>query len=139
MISYPRVKELLDYDPEEGVFRWGVSRGFKKRGTKASNGRITIEGRVYQAGRLAWFYVYGRWPGRNFCYRNGDNTDIRLTNLKNNKTYKRKGGKKLEPVRILTKGSRFHVTYFPPGGGIVDLGAYKDHRVAKRVKELCSE
>lgn len=138
MIRYADLQDILNYDGVEGAFYWATSRGFKKRGTKASSGRITIDGKAYEAGKLAWFYVYGRWPGKNFRYLNGDRTDIRLSNLTIRKNYKRKKIKRLERVRILTRGPRFHVIYFPDEGATVHLGAYKDHRVAKRVKELCS-
>ena len=139
MIEYEYLREILDYDAEEGAFYWAASRGYKKKGTKASSDRITIDCKVYEAGKLAWLYTYGRWPGKNFRHLNGDKSDIRFSNLTNQKKYKyKKKRKKPEQTRVLKRGLRFHVVYFPKEGGTIDLGVYKDHRVAKKVKELCS-
>lgn len=67
-LTQSRLKELLDYNPLTGIFRWKISK-HKTRigrivGTKSNRGYIHIEldSIDYTAHRLAWFYVYGKWP-----------------------------------------------------------------------------
>lgn len=143
MISYPRVKELLDYDPVGGVFRWRVSRGFKKRGTKASSGRITIEGRVYEAGKLAWFYMYCRWPGRNFRYLNGNKNDIRLANMADRKARLDKPKRLIGYwVRMTRVEGGFQLVLVEKHKAPVDLGTYGIYEQAAEVQKwalVCSE
>lgn len=61
-ITHEELKVTLVYDPNEGVFR--RIKTMKIAGTKRKDGRfqIAINNRLYQTHRLAWFYVYGRWP-----------------------------------------------------------------------------
>jgi hypothetical protein len=87
MISQKRLKELLHYDPETGIFVWRVSgtgrRPSRQAGTRKSNGRIEIgiEGRTYYAHRLAWLYTYGVWPNE-LDHINLETGDNRLGNLR---------------------------------------------------------
>jgi len=81
MLNYKRLRELIEYDIDTGLMVWKVSHGFIKSGTRVAKRRVTIDGKTYQPGRLAWFYVYGRWPSRRFRFINGNSSDLRLTNL----------------------------------------------------------
>lgn len=66
-IKHERLCELLHYCPETGIFTWKVTRkGLAKAGTVAgsTNGRgyrqISVDGKLYLAHRLAWFYCFQR-------------------------------------------------------------------------------
>src|SRR3990167_10275155 len=82
------LKELLDYDPETGVFTWKVSRkGIRKdRVAGCLNNRgylhIVVNSRPYKAHRLAWIYVYGCWPENEIDHINHDKSDNRIINLR---------------------------------------------------------
>lgn len=83
-----RIREILDYDPDSGVFRWR-SHGRNTRaggvaGTVANWGYMLIRlGRKnYRAHRLAWLWVYGEWPSDQLDHINRDRKDNRIANLR---------------------------------------------------------
>lgn len=88
MLTQERLKELLDYDPDTGVFVWRVSRGGINKdtqaGSKLSNGYIyiSISKRRYYTHRLAWLYVHGCWPTNQIDHINRVRDDNRICNLR---------------------------------------------------------
>jgi hypothetical protein len=89
MVTQDRVKELLEYDPETGVFVWliSASNAVPKgtvAGTRKANGysEIKIDWRLYKAHRLAWLYTHGEFPDSFIDHINGDRSDNRISNLR---------------------------------------------------------
>jgi hypothetical protein len=89
VISQERLKEILSYDPETGLFTW-----IKVRSRTVKNGSIAgcighdgyidikIDGKTYRAHRLAWFYMHGTWPDDKLDHKNGIRNDNRFENLR---------------------------------------------------------
>ena len=88
-ITQKELKELLHYGPETGIFVWKVSPTRSVHvgdvaGTIHHLGyrEIKIGGRLYRAHRLAWLYVYGKFPDDQIDHINQDPGDNRITNLR---------------------------------------------------------
>lgn len=88
-IRAERVKELLAYSPDTGVFVWKSWRGGSAvRGSVAGSVTnkgyrvIGIDGTQYLAHRLAFLVANGRWPADLMDHRNGRTDDNRLANLR---------------------------------------------------------
>ncbi|MCK4758405.1 MAG: HNH endonuclease [Candidatus Aminicenantes bacterium] len=68
MITQEKLKKLLHYDPETGIFTRLISTQGKKKnsiaGAKTNLGyiKIIINKKPYLAHRLAWLYMTGEWP-----------------------------------------------------------------------------
>lgn len=88
MVDSRRVREVLRYDENTGIFRWRVPRSHLRAGALAgSHDRegylsIKIDGRAHRAHRLAWLYVYGEWPPMALDHINGTKDDNRIANLR---------------------------------------------------------
>jgi len=90
MIDQETLKNALEYDSNTGVFVRLISgRGRNSRigdvaGMVDKDGyiRISILGKKYQAHRLAWLYVYGKWPDMHIDHINGVREDNRIENLR---------------------------------------------------------
>ena len=90
MLTQERLKELLHYDAERGVFTWLVNlRGRSARvggvaGCRDGRGYgvIRIDGVLHRAHRLVWLYVHGQWPTHEVDHINGVRDDNRLVNLR---------------------------------------------------------
>lgn len=90
-LTQTRLKELLHYDPETGIFINKISRGGQKVGA-VSGGimpgycggyiRIRLDQRRYLAHRLAWLYMTGNLPEKQIDHINHVRGDNRFSNLR---------------------------------------------------------
>lgn len=88
-IDHGLLTEVLDYDPETGLFTWKVSRSrMAKRGSRAGTVtkegyvRVNLAGKQYLAHRLAWFYVHKEWPENQIDHADGDKQNNSIVNLR---------------------------------------------------------
>lgn len=93
-LTLGRLKELLHYAPDTGLFTWRVERLRGKGSLTVKPGDVAgclsptgyillrIEGRNYLANRLAWLYMTGEWPKYEVDHDDRDTTNNRWNNLR---------------------------------------------------------
>lgn len=89
MLTQAKLKEILEYCPETGLFTWLIKISKKNNvggiaGSKTTKGytQIIIFGKNYKASRLAFFYMTGKWPMDEMDHINRIRNDDRWINLR---------------------------------------------------------
>lgn len=89
MLTQKEVKKYLDYNPDTGIFKWKLQKSNNiKKGDKAGTlyntgyTMIGINKKNYLAHRLAWLYVYGKFPKNGTDHINRNKSDNRIENLR---------------------------------------------------------
>jgi HNH endonuclease/AP2 domain len=88
VLTAERLREVLNYDPETGIFTWKLRTSWRVRvgdfaGSQFGKRRqIGVDGVDHYVHRLAWLYVYGVWPASGIDHMNGDPSDNRICNLR---------------------------------------------------------
>ena len=114
LIDEIRLKEVLDYDRNTGLFKWKISIGGRAvvgqvAGNLHGSGYINIrvDGVTYPAHQLAWFYVYGEWA--QVDHENRIKSDNILSNLRKATTSQNMANRNVFTNNELgVKGVRFH-------------------------------
>lgn len=127
-LTQAMLKEMLGYDPLTGIFVWRVTKSNravmgKVAGYRQPSGYWAIKalGKLYRGHRLAWLWMYGRWPAcevdhvdRNRANNSFDNLRLatRQENMRNtdSKGYRSRAGK-----------WRAHITV---SGRTIELGSF---------------
>jgi hypothetical protein len=89
ILTQERLKELLHYDPDTGVFVWRVDRTANvKTGNVAGRANdenywvITLNNKTYKAHRIAWLYMTGKWPSHTIDHIDRNPTNNCFSNLR---------------------------------------------------------
>lgn len=123
MLTVDALKALLEYSPATGDFVWLVGRrAGKKAGHFDRDGyrRIHIQGRIYGAARLAWFYMTGAMPSSQIDHINRDVADDRWENLRQATPFQQSGNRRVRSnSKTGVKGVRYqkgkYYSYIPAG------------------------
>lgn len=100
-LTSERAREVLDYDPETGVFRWKISRKSTMIGAVAGSPHlkgywtVRVGGVLYLGHRLAWLMMTGMWPAHQIDHINCDKSDGRFCNLREATPHQNRGNETL--------------------------------------------
>jgi len=151
-LTAARLRDVLTYDPDTGVFRWRVERRAwggrvypgDVAGTHHGNGYLDIgvDGRTHYAHRLAWLYMTGQWPTMHVDHRNRIRSDNRWDNLRHasvkqnqeNRTVRKDSATGIKGVTYIATSGRWRAIIKHDFKSI-HLGCFlsKDDAIAARV------
>ncbi len=114
-LTLERLRGLLAYDRDTGVFTFNVARGSRKKGTVAGSvakdgyRSLSIDGKKYRAHRLAWFYVTGNWPVLLIDHRDCNPSNNAFDNLREANHSQSSGNRRaMKKGTSGFKGATFH-------------------------------
>jgi hypothetical protein len=88
-LTQKRLKELLHYDPETGLFYWKKKRSWRTSigdiaGYKDPRGymRIRVDHKLYAAHRLAFLYIEGHFPKKEVDHIDRNPSNNKWENLR---------------------------------------------------------
>lgn len=93
ILSADRLRAVVEYDPETGVFirkvrlaqrhQAGDRADFRiNKGPMTGYRRLSLDSKRFLAHRCAWLYVHSEWPQGEIDHINGDPGDNRIENLR---------------------------------------------------------
>jgi hypothetical protein len=143
MLPQSQIKVRLAYDKHTGVFTWKIpprSRpdicvGDIAGGIHSRLGYRYIAG--YRASRLAWFFVYGKWPAEQIDHIDHNKANDSIANLREltaaenaqnkNKPYK---NNKLGVMGVVLSKSGLFTSSLKLNGVCIKLGRFKSSEEA---------
>jgi hypothetical protein len=150
LLTQERLKELVEYYQDAGVFVWKVNTPRGPRGSLAGtltgNGymKMSVDGKQTLSHRAAWLYVHGVLPAGPIDHINGDTIDNRLSNLRavtvsqnTHNTKKLREASKTGYPGVTPKRSMF-MARITANNQIIHLGIYKtiaEARIARLLGE----
>lgn len=87
-LTQARLKELLNYDPDTGIFTRNITFYGKEKGQVAGHirkdgyTRIAVDGKKYYAHRLAWLYIYGYFTENEIDHKDMNTSNNSISNLR---------------------------------------------------------
>lgn len=140
MLTAERLKSLLSYCPDTGVFSWKANRrGGCKAGDVAGvvypNGYrfIKLDQRRYSAHRLAWLYMTGHWPKDCVDHINRGRDDNRFCNLREATQAENHMNSSASGVKYYARQDRWKA-YIGHKGRQIYLGMFSTREEARAVR-----
>jgi hypothetical protein len=147
--THDRVKELLSYDRDTGVFTWLVKRGCARAGSIAGHRNklgyieIRIDGRLLLGHRLAFLMMTGSMPAEvDHRDRNKSNNSwLNLRPATHGQNVVNKGPNKnnsLGAKGVRKRGRKFSARIWTPNGDVA-LGSFKTLEEAAAVYDSAAK
>lgn len=137
-ISHGRLREVLNYDPLSGEFYWRITLSSRRLAGALAGSvnkhhgyiEIGIDGVVYRAHRLAYFYMTKEWPEEcvdhiDLIRSNNKWTNIRkATRSQNQKNTRVRGDSKSGLKGAFLRSSGTYSSKIKVGGKVFCLGTF---------------
>ena len=144
ILSQVKLRELLHYDPETGVWTWlnPLPRSRVKPGDIAGrimdNGRrqIRIASGFYYSSRLAWLYMTSEWPINQVDHENRNRSDDRWENLREATQSQNSFNRDWCEGNGSLRGLQPHGNKWRVDIGGMYLGLFEDVRDAEAIRDL---
>lgn len=146
-LTQARLKELLSYNPDTGVFTYAAPRrrivvGAVAGGVAFDGYRVLqLDGKKYRCARLAVLYMTGAWPVGEVDHIDCDKLNDRWANLRdvphqdNAQNKQRRNAKSSTGVRGVYKNGSGYMAQARINGAQVYLGTYRTIDEAKAVAD----
>lgn len=148
MITQNQIKEVLNYNPDNGIFTWLVSSAQRIKIGNIAGGldkygyiKIQLNCKTYKAHRLAFLYMTGEFPKNQVDHINHNRNDNRWENLRGvSKTENGQNRSKQSNNKSGFTGVSWHksmgkwIVHIKANGKILHLGYFKnkDKAIKKR-------
>lgn len=151
LLKVDRLKEVLRYEPETGLFFWvktlspkavsgSVAGAIRKRGYRI----ITIDKEQHRASRLAWLYTFGALPEKYIDHINRNKADDRISNLRLAEPFENSSN---VAVTVRSKSGLKGVCRTPWGwqasirhkGKLHHLGSFRSSETAAKAYEIAAK
>lgn len=126
---------MLRYNRSTGAFFWRAPVKQRPNRTNVRAGglngvegywKIVLDGKRYYAHRLAWLYVYGRFPSGGLDHKNRNKSDNRIKNLREATTGQNLTNSKTRSSHSGLKGAYWN-SRKNKWEGAVNYGGKKNH------------
>jgi len=139
MLTQDRLKELVSYNPETGIFTW-VSRPTNRvkigsaAGCPDKDGYILIgiAGKIYKAHRLAFLYMDGLMPEHDVDHINGVKSDNSWSNIRRATRSQNNINRKGTKGYYWSKSNGHYRSNISINGKTVDLGGFDNEQDARQ-------
>lgn len=156
MLTQQRLKELVVYNPETGLFTWKESTPPGKSGPKHFAGQpvkrsfdsfghvqLFLDGKKHLSARLAWLYMTGEWPSNYMDHANRTPSDDRWENLRQataaqNSTNRKLPSNNTSGCRGVQWQAGKWYARITANGVVYNLGAFSEYEDAVRAREAAA-